>query len=899
MNASPGDVATLALGAGGHSVFFDRRQSIRGDQLLDLFVLTKGSAVVFAHRDDHSRRHKVGVFLQGHVFVGSNANLEIVPVSDIEVVRIPIERIAAIQSGSATEIALVRGIGEALAACGSSLSTHQAPSGALASACQRCASEMGRRGEIVCENAFSRHLRRLVSTASAALSFDQRLQTLLRSRKRIAGRDLPDDRLAPIIRACTQVAIAVGCDPDSIPTRIPRDTTRRPEQIFAHVAALGIRPVFLDPGWWKSGVDALLAFRADDQSPVAILPRRAGFVAFVHSAGATIGPIEVDAEFARGLSPTASQFHATLPHRATTRRQFIRFTMHGSENDFVRALLISGLGTIVNLAIPIATGVLVIKVLPGDNQLALVFLGLVLLGTTLSSSACGFVVSNLLLRTETRMGTRALGGVLDRCLRMPVHAFRQFSSGDLADRILAVGDLQSVISGAGIASIMAGVFSMVYLAVMLAVNPSAGLVGAGLLLVAILASALMSAGRAQLTSKIMEGQGRLSSMVLEFIGGIDTIRGASAEQFATMRWFRSFREIRGSISQIRALDRAFDVFAAAFPMACMMIFWAMFLPVGDSGRFLEGHALATPERVAAYLVFNSAFVTALYAVLELGERLGDLATLRSMLRRIDPILEAPIERMGEREQPGTLSGQVEITDARFTYPGTANEVLTGVSIRVEAGESVAIVGPSGSGKSTLLQLLLGLRMPTSGGVMYDGKALDRIDLVSVRRQIGAVVQNTRVIPGTILENIVGSTLFTAKHAEAAIEAAGFDAEVGQMPMGVHTYVTDQTLSGGQVQKLMIARALVTRPRILIFDEATSALDEISQSQVVRSLERLNATRIIVAHRLSTVRTVKKIYVMDSGKVVQSGSYSELIGVEGPFKELAKRQMIDSKDDSVI
>jgi len=220
-------------------------------------------------------------------------------------------------------------------------------------------------------------------------------------------------------------------------------------------------------------------------------------------------------------------------------------------------------------------------------------------------------------------------------------------------------------------------------------------------------------------------------------------------------------------------------------------------------------------------------------------------------------------------------------------------------MHIAEGESIAIVGASGSGKSTLTQLILGMRQPSLGEIVFDGKALGRLDVVSVRRQIGAVIQNTRVVPGSILDNIVGSTLFTPKDAQAAIVAAGLGDEVAKMPMGVQTYVTDQTLSGGQVQKLMIARALVTRPRILIFDEATSALDEISQAQVVQSLERLKSTRIIIAHRLSTVRMVDKIYVMEKGRIVQSGNFTELLAVEGPFKEMARRQMIDAKDEFQI
>ena len=888
-------IIEAATAAGGKSILVDRRRAIEGESLRDLLVVVQGSLIVFGHREGHTRRHRIGILPEGCAIVGPLSRIELVPMSEAECLRVPLAALASVEQGSANEQSLLAGIALTLTACGSSLPQKAS----MRSACSRCASELVRRSDTVIESALSRHMRRLVSTASASLLFEDRLKSTMDRGAVPSWRDLPDDRLPPVVRACMQIALHMGCDPASVPTRLPRDATRKPEQVFAHVAGLGIRPVFLDPGWWMSGVGALLAFRAEDQAPVAIIPQRKGFVAFVHSAGATLGPVEVTAEFASQLTKTASQFYATLGPNDTTIARFLKFAIKGSGGDYLRALVVTLIATLANLAVPIATGVLVTYILPGNNRLALLFIGLVLLGTTLTSAACSFVVSNLLLRAETRLGARALAGVLDRCLKLPVQKFREFTSGDLADRILSVGDLQSVLSGAGVSSIIAGCFSVVYLAVMMWVNPEAGAIGAGLLLVAVLVAILLSMRRARLAATIMEGQGRLSSMVLQFIGGVETIRGASAEQHATLRWLNRFKAVRHATMRTRRLDLIFDIFASAFPMGCMMMFWVMFLP-HEAGALVSGHAGATASiQIAEYLVFNSAFVTALYSVLELGERLGDLASLKSTLGRISPILEATSERMGDREQPGTLTGQVKLNDVRFSYPGHANEVLSGVSISIEAGQCIAVVGPSGSGKSTLLQLILGLRTPDAGVVLFDGKPLERLDLIAVRRQIGAVVQNTRIVPGSIIDNIVGSTLFTFKDAERAVEAAGFADEISQLPMGLNTYVTDQTLSGGQVQKLMIARALVTRPKIVIFDEATSALDEISQAQVVASLEQLKATRLIVAHRLSTIRRADKIYVMQGGRVVQAGSFKELIGKDGLFKEMARRQMIDSVEPEAI
>ena len=213
-------------------------------------------------------------------------------------------------------------------------------------------------------------------------------------------------------------------------------------------------------------------------------------------------------------------------------------------------------------------------------------------------------------------------------------------------------------------------------------------------------------------------------------------------------------------------------------------------------------------------------------------------------------------------------------------------------MKINAGEFVAIVGPSGCGKSTLFRLLLGFEQPEAGSIFYDAQDLKGLDLNSVRRQIGVVLQNSTLFRGDVFANIIGSKPLTLDDAWEAARLAGLDNDLRQMPMGMHTVITDGGggLSGGQRQRLMIARAIVSKPRILLFDEATSALDNNTQAIVSRSLEGLKATRIVIAHRLSTVQNADRIYVFDEGNVVQSGTFTELIQQDGLFAALAKRQL---------
>jgi ABC-type bacteriocin/lantibiotic exporter with double-glycine peptidase domain len=260
--------------------------------------------------------------------------------------------------------------------------------------------------------------------------------------------------------------------------------------------------------------------------------------------------------------------------------------------------------------------------------------------------------------------------------------------------------------------------------------------------------------------------------------------------------------------------------------------------------------------------------------------------------RLKPILQTLPEVDEQKTYPGELSGSIEVNHVSFRYDKDGPPILDDVTFSVKSGEFVALVGPSGSGKSTLLRHLLGFESPDSGAIYYDGLALTEVDLRAVRQQIGVVLQHSQVMTGSILDNIVGASNLPVEEAWDAARRAGIADDIKQMPMGMQTYISEggSTFSGGQRQRLLIARALVTRPRIIFFDEATSALDDQSQAMVTDSLKRLDATRIVIAHRLSTVVDADHILVLKRGKVVESGTYQELMALGGVFAELAQRQL---------
>jgi ATP-binding cassette subfamily C protein len=335
----------------------------------------------------------------------------------------------------------------------------------------------------------------------------------------------------------------------------------------------------------------------------------------------------------------------------------------------------------------------------------------------------------------------------------------------------------------------------------------------------------------------------------------------------------------------RKLSNALWVFKAAFPViAYSAIFYsaAVLMATRTSPRMTTGD----------FLAFFAAFAQFLAAGLALSEAAVASLIVIPLIERAKPILNTLPEVDAGKIDPGELSGRIELNHLFFRYRSDMPLVLRDLSLSISAGQFVAFVGASGSGKSTIFRLLLGFEKPESGAIYFDGQDLSSLNLHAVRRQLGVVLQNGRVLTGDIFTNIVGSAPLSFDVAWEAARLSGLDGDIEAMPMGMHTMVSEDGggFSGGQRQRLMIARAIVGKPRILLFDEATSALDNHTQAIVARSLDSLNVTRLVIAHRLSTVVNADRIFVMDKGRIVQTGSYSELIEQEGAFAELAKRQL---------
>ncbi len=373
-------------------------------------------------------------------------------------------------------------------------------------------------------------------------------------------------------------------------------------------------------------------------------------------------------------------------------------------------------------------------------------------------------------------------------------------------------------------------------------------------------------------------------MVLQLLNGLSKLRVAGAETRAFALWSRLFSRQQSKRLASRRVQIALTVFQAVFPVfSSIVIFYCVWhLSETTFHPLSTGHFIAFTTALAQFFAAALMFTSALQAA----------ASALPAYRRARPILEAKPEADLSKSQPGLLSGAIEFSQVGFSYREGLPSVLNGLSLSIRAGEFIALVGSSGCGKSTLCRLLLGFERPQNGAIYFDGQDLAGLDVQAVRKQIGSVLQSSGLMAGDLFRNIVGDLPLSVNDAMEAARLAGLDDDIRAMPMGLHTMIGEGGigLSGGQRQRIMIARAIVSRPRIILFDEATSALDNQTQSLVSQNLVQLSATRIVIAHRLSTIVNADRIYFLHRGRIAEEGTYAELIQGNGLFAEFAKRQL---------
>jgi NHLM bacteriocin system ABC transporter ATP-binding protein len=646
---------------------------------------------------------------------------------------------------------------------------------------------------------------------------------------------------------------------------------------FANATGFRFREIALEANWWKQEGPPILAIETAGGRPLAILWRRGRWRAVDPE---TRADARIDAVAATALMPRAYMLYPSLPELVTT-GQIWRFAIFGARGDIARLGVAAAAATLAALLIPVATSSVLGFAIPDGRTSLLADMMILLVAAAIGSAGFQVVRAVALVRLGTHIDRRLQAAVWDRVMRLRTSFFRGYTVGDLAMRILGIDAIRRILAGQALNGMIGGVFSLASLGIMLIYDASLALFAVGYAVFA--AGILFLLGREQMRLEriVYARKGIVTGLLMEILGGIAKLRVAAAELRAFSRWSNAFAEQRANDARSGRLGAWQMVAASSLPILGAVCV----LSVAAGG--------AHPIDVAAFAAFNSAFGQFTTALLGLTSALNVAIEAAPLFARIRPVFEAPLEVEASCVDPGTLGGHVAVRNLSFRYTTDGPWTLDGIDFEARPGENVAIVGASGSGKSTLLRLLLGFEAPERGGVYYDGKDLETLDLRLLRRQIGTVLETAGLVPGSLYDNIAGSAPLSRDQVKEAVRQAGLEADIAAMPMGLESFVMEggSQLSGGQRQRVMIARALVNRPRLIFFDQATSALDNRTQALVGKSLVAMNATRIVIAHRLSTIRDAHRIIVLEGGRIAETGTYDELVGRDGAFRRLVQRQLL--------
>ncbi len=698
--------------------------------------------------------------------------------------------------------------------------------------------------------------------------------------------DLPMDREAGVEDTALADALKIIGGHEGIDFRIPARSrpSDSPVGLVDVLDASGVRARRVrfkaEGNWWRGDSNALLAFRAKDGRPVALLLGVFGRYREVDPASKR--STRMTADRAAALADEAWMFYRPLPPGDVKPADLLRIALHGSGADLAR-LVIAGLpGGLIKLLPALALGFVANHAVAGGSAGALYAVAVTLAGFGLLGALLHLLQSSAMMRLEGRSASRVEAAFWDRLMRLPPSVLHRHPAGDLAMSGMTFQNLRDGLQGVVADGLLSIIFLLPVFGVIFFYDAALGVVALVFSLASLLATAVLGLRQISPYGRMISAVRRVAGRLFQIVNGIAKLRVENAEGSAFAIWARDYREQKGAEIELGAIEGHSRAFGAALPFLA-------------AGVLLFAVAATGDRNVPAgdFLVVYTVFIAFQSAIARLGESFGAIAAMLPAFDQMRPLLAAVPESEIEGEPVERLGGEILFDRVSFRYDADGPLILDDVTIRARPGEFIAIAGESGAGKSTLFRLALGIDRPTAGAVYYDGRDLRHLNLKQVRRKIGAVPQSVRLHPQDLWDNIVAHHEgTTAEEVWQTARAAGIEREIKAMPMGMMTMVgaSGSVLSGGESQRVTIARALMGSPRIMLLDEATNWLDNESQAEVMQNLTLLTSTRIVIAHRLSTLEQADRIYVMQAGKVVQSGSFTELVEVDGVFRELVRRQL---------
>jgi len=639
------------------------------------------------------------------------------------------------------------------------------------------------------------------------------------------------------------------------------------------------RHVKLKKDWWIHDANPILAYTKTGEA-LALLPKNfGGYQWYDYKSGKYIKARKGNIDIFTG---EAIVFYRPMPIKKMTLMDYFRYIVKEIRiYRIVYFILLSMMVSLMGLVTPMFTKMIFNAVIPMKNGRALM---------VISATFLGVLVSTMLIKLSKALSLRTIqrkaeiaseGGIMGRVLNLPVHFFETHNSGEMQRRIMAGKEIVEKATNIALAAIVGAVLAVAYLIEIMIMVPKLFPATMAIVAIQIFFFVVIAWIQQEWNYTLLEVKSKINGLTYQLFSGIQKIKLAGAEKRAFAKWAKLFKEESDcnynapTITTLPVVLEEFIVMAGTVTL-CVI-------------------AVKSKISKADYMAFSSAFTLFQASFSALISVEGEICMIKPLTRELMPILEA-VPEVGESKKPiPRMTGGVELSNVSFRYSDEGPMVLKGISLKIQPGQYVAIVGHTGCGKSTLMRLLLGFETPTEGGIYYDGRDLDSIDLKRLRRNIGVVLQNAHLFAGTIFSNIsIACPGLTMKEAWKAAEMADIAEDIRAMPLGMQTMISESggTISGGQRQRLMIAQAIACKPKILMFDEATSALDNISQDQIAESLSELKCTRIVIAHRLSTIKKCNRIIVLDGGQIVEDGKYEELLEKGGMFSELIRRQQVD-------
>ena len=665
------------------------------------------------------------------------------------------------------------------------------------------------------------------------------------------------------------------------PQEVPQDIKGLQNQLEYLCRPHGMmrRTVKLEKGWYKDSIGALLGTKKDG-TPVALIPNR--FYGYTYYDEATGEQVRLNSITEAEFEDTAVCFYKPLPARKLNIPMILRYVFESVPvSSYALVIVMLLITTLVGMFSPRITHIIFEKVLPSGNMR--LFWSVIVFSVCVSISRMLIEILKTLIddRVEIQMSISVQAATMARVLSLPAEFFKKYSAGELTTKIQYFNSLCSMLYSSFVVSGLGAVFSLIYITQVFTYAPALVIPSLCISAATVGLSIFNTVLRMNINTQSMEAAGKKNGLTYAIISGIQKIKLSGSERRTFTRWSKVYAEEVKTTYGIPYTIMLSETFNLMISLAGTIIMYYF--------------AVRSNVTVADYFSFTTAYGMvsgAFSALVGIGLQ---AANIRPTLEQVKPIMEAIPEISEEKKVVTSVSGGIELNNVSFRYDESMPWVLDNLSLKIKAGQYVAIVGKTGCGKSTLLRLLLGFETAQKGAVYYDGKDINTLDLKSLRKKIGVVMQNGKLFHGDIFSNItISAPWLTMQEAWEAAELADIAEDIRAMPMGMHTIISEGSggISGGQRQRLMIARAVAPKPKILMFDEATSALDNITQKKVSEALNGLKCTRIVIAHRLSTIRHCDRIIVLDGGKIIEDGTYDDLLAQGGFFAELVERQRIN-------